>query len=178
MSHQPFETWLLDQESLSTEERRNLRTHLESCKQCQRLEQKWLEVHQELRARRMVAPAPGFTQRWKSGLAERRAREQRKQAWKIFGIFMASALFILLVLAGYMLATTTPAEWLDAVIRTMSSSEVFFQYSIYIVQNWLTSTPLAIHIALWIYLTVTLCVLSLLWVMIFWRTKSVGVLNQ
>lgn len=175
VSHQPFETWLLDEDqSLTLEERRALREHIATCTQCQRFEHKWQDVHQELRARRMVAPAPGFTQRWQASLAERRAREQRKQAWRIFGVFMGISLLVLLLLTSYTLATSTPAQWLDAFMRSLSSSNAILQYSIYIFQNWLTGTPLVVHVTLWIYLTMTLCFLSLLWIMILWRTKTVG----
>lgn len=177
MSHQPFETWLLDEgESLTLEERRALQEHIASCAQCQRLEHQWQDVHQELRTHRMVAPAPGFAQRWQASLAERRAREQRKQAWRIFGVFLGVSLLALLLLTGYTLATSTPAEWLEALVRSISSSNALLQFSIYTLQNWLIGTPLAVHIALWIYLTMTLCFLSLLWIMIVWRTKTVGVL--
>lgn len=178
MSHQPFEAWILESEALTFEERRVLQEHLTTCKQCQQLERKWLAVHQQLRARPMVAPAPGFTQRWQSSLAERRAREQRKQAWRIFGILLAAATFILILLAGYVVTTSTPAAWLSALTRTISSSEVFFQWVVYVVQGWLTSTPLALNIAIWIYLTLTLCGLSVMWLAILWRTKSGGVLNN
>ncbi len=178
MSHQPFENWILENEGLTAGERRELQVHLSACGQCQRLERKWQAVHQELRAHRVAAPAPGFTQRWQASLAERRAREQRKQAWRIFGILMAGALFVLLILAGYVLATTSPAQWLVALTRTVSSSQAFLELAIYIVQTWVSSTPLALNIALWIYLTVTLCILSLVWLGILWRTKNVGVLNQ
>jgi hypothetical protein len=180
MSHQPFETWILDHDRgiLSTEDRRELQAHLATCTQCQRLERRWQSVHQELRAHPMVAPAAGFTQRWQTGLAERRAREQRKQAWRIFGGLLGAALFILLVLGGFLIATTTPSDWLIAFIRTSESSRVFLQMAIYIVQDWFSTTSLAFNLALWIYLTVTLCVLTLAWVTVLWRTKSVGVLNQ
>lgn len=178
MSHQPFETWILDHGSLSLEERRKLQEHIATCAQCQRLEQKWSSVYQELRTRRMVAPSPGFAQRWQTGLAERRAREQRKQAWKIFGILLGSALFVLTILAGYLLVSTTPANWLVAVVRMLSSSQVMLEMIFYGFQLWLSSTPLALNLALWIYLTVTLCFLLLVWLLVLWRTKSVGVLNS
>ncbi len=178
MSHQPFENWILDQGELSLEERRSLRQHLEGCAQCQRLERRWGAVHQELRARRMVAPAAGFARRWQNGLAERRAREQRKQAWKIFGALLGAAIFILLVLGSYIITTTSPTEWLIALTRTTESSRVFLQMAIYVVQNWFSSTPLALNIAMWIYLAFTVCALTLVWVAVLWRTKSVGALNQ
>jgi type VI protein secretion system component VasF len=178
MSHQPFETWILDSGTLSQEERRMLQAHLQSCTQCQRLERNWRSVHQELRTRPMVAPAPGFTQRWQSSLAERRAREQRKQAWRIFGILIAAAVFILLTLTGYLLATTSPTQWMANLFQTMDSSRAFMQWVVFVVQGWVSSTPLALNLALWIYLTVSLCALLLAWVGILWRTQSVGVQNQ
>lgn len=177
MSHQPYENWILDQGTLTTEERRALQTHLATCTQCQRLEHGWQSVHQELRTHSFVAPAAGFTRRWQSGLAERRAREQRKQAWRIFGWMLAAALFILVILAGYLISTTSPTGWLIALSRTAESSRVFLQMAIYVVQGWLSSTPLALNIALWIYLTITLCILMLVWFTVLWRTKYVGVFN-
>lgn len=180
MSHQPFETWILDHDrgTLTTDDRRELKAHLATCAQCQQLERRWKAVNQDLRARPMAAPAAGFARRWQAGLAERKAREQRRQAWRIFGGLLGIALFVLLVMGGYFFATTTPTDWLIAFIRSFESSRVFLQMAIFIVQDWFSTTPFAINLALWIYLTVTLCVLTLAWVTVIWRTKSVGVLNQ
>lgn len=181
MSHQPFENWILEPEGMTSTDRRALREHVEACPQCQRLHQKWGAVSQELRARRMVTPAPGFAQRWQSGLAERRAREQRRQAWRIFGFLSGSALFFLLVIAIYLTATSTPTDWLVAIVRMGSSSMRLVSLVYYVVQTWLSATPLAFNIALWIYLTLTLCALCLVWGGILWRTKigsHAGVLNQ
>lgn len=175
MSHQPFEAWILDPATLSAEDRRTLDAHLAGCPQCQRLDHRWQAVHQQLRVRNMAAPSPGFTQRWQASLAERREREQRRQAWTTFGLLAGGALFILLILAGYTIATTTPAEWFIAVVRVFASSKGFLDFAVLAVQSWLSSTPLALNIALWIYLTVTLCFLSLAWVLVMWRTKSAGV---
>lgn len=178
MSHQPFENWILDSESLPVEEKRQLQAHLDSCEQCRRLSQRWGAVHFELRAKPVAAPFPGFTQRWKAGLAERRAREQRKQAWKIFGGLLAGALFILMVMAGYVAMTSSPTDWLAAIVQTADSTQTFLMLSIYYLQTWVTSTPLALNVALWVYLTISLCILSLIWVLVLWRTKSLGALKQ
>lgn len=178
MSHQPFENWILDSDSLPVEERRQLQAHLDTCSQCRRLSQRWGAVHLELRARAVAAPFPGFSQRWKEGLVERRAREQRKQAWKIFGALIAAAVFILMVMAGYVAMTSSPTDWLEAIVQTAESTQNFLMLSIYYVQTWVTSTPLALNVALWVYLTISLCILSLIWLLVLWRTKSLGVLNQ
>jgi hypothetical protein len=178
MSHQPFENWILDSGTLPVEDRRSLQAHLDTCAQCQRLAQRWDAVHLELRTRPMAAPIAGFTHRWKDGLAERRAREQRRQAWRIFGALLAGAVFILMVMAGYLAVTSSPTDWLAAIIRTADSSRTFGMVTVYYIQTWLASTPLALNIALWIYLTISLCVLSLVWVAVLWRTKSLGALKQ
>jgi anti-sigma factor RsiW len=178
MSHQPFETWILDHPELTPSDRRALQDHLDTCQQCHHLQGRWQSVHQELRARRMAAPAPGFSQRWLSSLAERRAREQRKQAWRIFGYLLGGAFLILLLLAGYLMATSSPADWLIAVVRTVSTADELFDLGFFAVATWLSLTPLAINLALWIYLTITLCLLSFVWVLIVWRTNHIGVLNQ
>jgi hypothetical protein len=178
MSHQPFEAWILDHENLPITDRRALQAHMDTCPQCQRLHRQWGGVRQDLQARRMAAPAPGFTQRWKTSLVERRAQAQRKQAWRIFGILLGSALFIFLLMAIYVMATTTPTDWLIAVVRTLSTSSNLVNLLIYAVQTWLSSTPLAVNLVLWIYLTITFSLLSLVWVVVLWRTNIVGVFTK
>lgn len=178
MSHQPFEDWIIDPVSLNAEDRRALQAHLDGCQQCQRLERRWTAVHQQLRARRMAAPAPGFSARWQASLAERKEREKRRQAWRIFGFLFGGAVFILLLLAVYSVATTTPAEWLIAFAETLISTESMIDLANYAVQSWVSSTPLALNIALWIYLAIMVCCLSLVWGLIVWRTKTVGASEQ
>lgn len=178
MSHQPFETWIFEETALSSEERRNLQAHLDECGQCQRLEGRWQAVHQELRAHEMIAPAPGFVQRWQTGLTARKAREQRRQAWRIFSGLLGSAAVVLCILGGHLLATTSPAQWLAAFIDTLASSRVFLQMGLYMAQRWLTTTPLVLNIALWVYLTLTLCGVLSIWGAILWRTRPVGEMSR
>lgn len=177
MSHQPYETWILDQGTLTSAEQRSLQAHIESCEQCRRLDRRWMAVSHELTARTMASPTAGFSKRWQAGLAERRAREQRKQAWRIFGGLMTGAVFILLVMLGYLIATTSPTDWFNFFARTGESTRVFFQMAIYIIQGWVASAPPSLYIALWIYLSIMLCLLTMSWCTVLWRTKTVGVLN-
>jgi hypothetical protein len=178
MSHQPFETWILDMKSLPSEDRHALQSHLESCQQCSTLKRKWQVTRQELRATAMVSPAPGFAQRWQAGLSERRTREMRRQAWKAFLGFMGGAVVLLLGLVVFILSYSSPADWLAALIRFSSFSldlaDTLFSFMVV----WLRSTPLALNIALWIYATITLGLLSLSWVFAIWRTSTIGVFSK
>lgn len=178
MSHQPFETWILDQQSLSTDERRTLQSHLDDCPQCLRLQRRWQMVRQELTYPRMVAPAPGFTQRWQAGLAVRKAREQRNQAWKIAGLLLTAALVVLFMMAAYTISTHSLTDFLVSLVETVSSTTGLLNQGIHFVQGWLNSTPLAVNIVLWIYLTVCIALLTFVWVLALWRTNIVGVINR
>jgi hypothetical protein len=178
MSHQPFETWILELETLPMTDRRSLQSHLDTCQQCQRTLRKWQAAQRELRARKMITPAPGFMARWQSGLAERRLREQRRQAWRVFTGFVMAAMFILLVLVGYVMMTSTPGDWLAAFIRSASTSLGLFNLFTFLARTWFANIPIAVNIGLWIFVSISLCLLSLAWVFAIWRTSTVGVSNQ
>jgi hypothetical protein len=74
MVHQPYETWLLDDERLTPEQERDLRLHLRTCVTCTAL----ARANLTLRAAPMSAPAQGFALRFQARLAaERKAQRQR-----------------------------------------------------------------------------------------------------
>jgi hypothetical protein len=71
MDHQPYKNWLLDDERLSAEQERDLRSHLRNCPECAALDRS----NMVLRAAPMSVPAPDFTARFQVRLAaERRAQ--------------------------------------------------------------------------------------------------------
>jgi len=79
MNHQPFETWLLADQSLNREESRALQAHLQECTHCTAL----VEVNLALKSAKMAAPAAGFTQRFEARLEAQRVGERRN---RIIGI--------------------------------------------------------------------------------------------
>jgi hypothetical protein len=178
MSHQPFETWLLDQQTLAPDDQRALQAHLDECPQGCHLQRQWQMVYQELLQPQVISPAPGFTQRWQEGLAIRKAHEQRKQAWKVFGLLVAIAMSVLLVLSIYTLATTSPTDWLVALAGAIFSTTSFIHLGIHFINNWLSSTPLVLNLILWIYLALCICLLIFAWVVVLWRTNHGGVFNN
>jgi len=72
MNHQPFEDWLFNEESLSSEERTALNEHTETCEQCKSLQGAFSGVLSLINDVQEVEPAPGFVSRWQERLAAER----------------------------------------------------------------------------------------------------------
>ncbi len=178
MNHQPFETWIFDQDTLPPADRRALQEHITTCEPCQRTQQKWQAVNRELRAKPSVAPSAGFTQRWQASLTERRAREQQTQAWRAFLGLFTGAVVILLAILYYIVTLSSPAEWLAGFIQSVANAAGLVNSTIVLVRIWFASTPLALNLTLWMYISVSFCLLSLVWVAALWRTLKIGVYNQ
>ena len=74
MNHRPFEDWLLNDQPLTPTEKRDLDTHIRTCKYCAAL----AETGLVLRSVRMVSPQPGFTSRFQKCLAAQRIADRRR----------------------------------------------------------------------------------------------------
>ena len=75
MNHQPFEDWLLNEQSLTPVEKRDLDAHMRTCRHCAALVETGLELHSV----RMVSPMPGFAGRFEKRLATRRIADHRRR---------------------------------------------------------------------------------------------------
>lgn len=85
MSHQPFETWLFEEDALEESEALALRQHLAECAACRSLGEAWEEMGGLLRSSAVAAPATGFAARWRGRLAADSERRRRRQAWAVLG---------------------------------------------------------------------------------------------
>jgi len=77
MDHRPFEDWLLDNHTLTTDQERQLNTHLRMCSSCAAL----AEVNLALVSVRVAAPAAGFTDRFQVRLASKKQALRRRNFW-------------------------------------------------------------------------------------------------
>jgi hypothetical protein len=77
MDHRPFEDWLLDNQSLTTDQERQLNTHLRTCSSCAAL----AEVNLALKSVKVAAPAAGFTDRFQVRLAVKKQALRRRNFW-------------------------------------------------------------------------------------------------
>jgi len=100
MIHQPYEDWLLanpnrSEEVLSAEQSVALRDHMAACEVCRQFAIALNAVDSQMQMASMMAPEPGFTNRWKVRFAEQRIRIQRRQSLTWLGICLASAAIVL-----------------------------------------------------------------------------------
>lgn len=110
--HQYFETRLLSDAALSTDESQELQRHLQGCEACSQLANTWNEVRAELRAAIHLAPPEGFTQRWRVRQELVRRRQHRRQVLftLVFSVGGAALLFLILgLLALPLLISPRPA---------------------------------------------------------------------
>jgi hypothetical protein len=98
MKHLQFETMIFDQGSLAPEEHEGLKSHLDECRSCRRLDAQWRRIEDLLVDASRVEAPPGFTSRFMTRLRESRRRHQTR-------LFLATMAFTLggLIVAGVFL---------------------------------------------------------------------------
>ena len=74
MKHLPYETWVFEDGPLSLGDAEELQNHLEICEHCSGLAAAMSEVTYHLTSAPTIAPAPGFTARWRARLETKRAK--------------------------------------------------------------------------------------------------------
>jgi len=94
MNHQPFETWILSEETLEPEEQKKFNQHLQSCEDCRKISFAMESVRQTFTSAPSPAPAPGFTQRWQARLALHKQALQQRRMWALTLILFSLASLI------------------------------------------------------------------------------------
>ncbi|MFZ5822592.1 MAG: anti-sigma factor family protein [Chloroflexota bacterium] len=166
MNHRPFEDWLLDDQFLAPEQKRELDIHLRTCKSCTAI----AEANLALRSARVVAPAPGFSARWQERLVLARQAQRRRTLIGTL-VFSIGGLLLLALLAGPTIASVigSPAEWLSALVRVG-----LFTYSVLMATLEAGSVlfrvlPGFVPPFVWLVMLSTLGGLGLLWSVSIWR---------
>ena len=117
MNHQPYENWLFSQEELEVDQLKELKVHLHLCEQCDVLATALAEVEEQLSSGKLIAPATGFTNRWRERIEQRKHSSQRRHTSLLFGAFSTGALILFLPLAvRWFLMALSPG---DIVTRMM-----------------------------------------------------------
>ncbi len=175
MRHQPFETWIIDETNLTPEQQGSLREHLLTCEECRQFQRSWSTVRSQIASAPVMAPAPGFTRRWNTGLVERRRQQQKLQERRLLLFLVGGAAASLLMLLAFLFATTTPAGLLVSVFETITNLLVTWTFAQQAILPVVEDLPPAIPILLWILLTTGVALMSVAWVVTVWRITPKGV---
>lgn len=175
MSHQPFETWIVEGSPLSNTQDKELREHLQTCPKCSTLESSLREVEWEIRTLPVKQAKPGFTGRWKELAIERQARALEQQSRRLlFG--MAVAVGILMMMAAlYFVLKGSPMNWLIEMMETGVETFVGLRHLQHTILSWMRTVPVPIQLAIWIPITTIFSFLGLTWVVALWRIPTQGV---
>jgi len=170
MNHDPYEEWLLTDEVLTEEQQQELNAHLESCEECTQIASAWQAVENKLISAAMAAPAPGFTQRWQVHLAEQRHRQHTRLSWTLLLVCAGGALitFLAIYLSGLQ-EFPTPITLLSALLHSAAVITSTIQDAQIFIQAFLNTVPLGISILLWIFVSTSLCIWILIWMISIWR---------
>ena len=128
MNHQPFRDWILSDEKLSAEQIMEMKAHMQSCESCRQTEATWLEVESAFQKAPLVQPAPGFTGRWQTHLADYLEYKEKRKGWMIIGLIVViiiSLLGLLIPQLWSLLQAPGPylADWFN---RMFSLVTIFF----------------------------------------------------
>ena len=153
MKHQPFESWLYERETLSKDQARDLENHLENCDSCRTLATAWMDIEGQLFSTSLVAPAPGFTQRWRARLADHRQQVNHRQMGAML-LTTATGLAVLSILFGAELLTLaqpaipTIVAWGGKLANFVANLNMFRLIMGILVEATVESIPLAYRVVL------------------------------
>jgi hypothetical protein len=170
MNHQPFEIWLLEEQSLTPEQKRDLHAHLMTCKYCTALAETGVALH----TKKMASPAAGFTARFEKRLAIQRVVERRRRILGVISLILGG-LGLLVLLGGSTMLTVlnSPAAWITLgigyLLFIVTSLQVLSEVSMVLFRV----IPGLIPPFMWMVIVSSFAGLALLWTVSIWRFTRV-----
>ena len=163
MNHQPFRSWLLSEEELTTEQSQALQEHLYACDACSQLDVSWKELESVITRSPQLPSAPGFVERWQANLVEYQQLRQKQKGWLTIGTtsFIVVSLLVLVALQVWSLIQAPDAYlavWFDRLLGVLS---IFFS-----LRNLVSaySLPgLVYTVAVMVFLVGMISFMSVLW---------------
>jgi hypothetical protein len=161
MDHRPFEDWLLNNQTLSVDEKRQLNAHLQSCCSCSAL----AEVNLELKSVKMAAPAAGFADRFQVRLEAQKKALRRRNFWG-FVLLTLSVSSGLIWIAWPVLRSMIQspvdllASWLDSLLSLWATLQAMEHAGAVLFRV----VPSFIPAYIWTIVLFAACGWSLLWV--------------
>jgi len=160
MNHRPFDDWLLADQPLTPQQKRDLQAHLQNCSQCAAL----AEVNLALSSARVVPPTAGFTDRFQVRLAAQRRAVRVRNRWG-FLLLVMSVVGILTWLAwpALKIVLQSPADLLTSWLSDLVSVWAFLQAMSHVSAVLIRVAPGFIPVSAWAVLLLAAGGCSLLW---------------
>lgn len=166
MNHRPFEDWLLNEQPLNFDQKRELQAHIQNCAHCSAL----AEVNVELRSVKMASPAAGFTARFQTRLAAQRVRERRNRLVGVLILTLGGIGLLGWYLAPYVIQfLASPAGWIAALVNFFLTLFDMLRAIGEIGSIFLRVLPGFIPPFGWMVILSTLSGFALLWTVSLWR---------
>ncbi len=169
MSHQPYEEWIFSDESLTPQQYEAVREHVEKCKQCRQLQTRWQAAQLQMKTEGFVSPAPGFTSRWQSSLAERHAHQQKQSARRLVLFLIGLAMITLVFWTIYTVTTTSLSDFLAMIFATAARFIIFYQEFKLIVLPVIFRVPPIVYLIAWTLTLGTTMFLAVVWGGAIWH---------
>ncbi len=172
MSHQPFETWLLEENNRTPEQEAALQAHLLNCAECRQIHTGWQEARLSLKSAKMVSPAPGFSQRFSASLVARRAEQAHRRQIRNLIIGLSLGLIATAVLlTAVVFSFTSPAEMLVNGVEAITMGVNRWNQVIHVLTAALQHP---IFLVVWILVTCGVSILACGWLFTLWRISVQG----
>ncbi len=172
MSHQPFETWLLEENNRTPEQEAALQAHLLNCAECRQIHTGWQAASQSLNSARIARPAPGFTQRFSASLAERRAQQAHRRQIRNLILGLSLGLIATAVLLTAIIFTfTTPVELFVNGVEAVTVGVNRWNQISHVLS---AAMQQPIFLVVWILVTCGVSFLACAWLFSLWRISVQG----
>ena len=172
MNHQPFEEWLLNNVTISNEQKRELEAHARTCAYCAAL----MKTEKVLRDARMVSPASGFVSRFEARLAAQKAADRKRRLIGLILFGVVGSVLLLWLASPYLSEfVSSPAGWVISLVEwgvflitTLVASLQAGSVILNVLSGFLS--PFA-----WMVMLSGAAGISLLWSISIWRFARRGV---
>ena len=151
---------------LASDHAQALAAHLSTCASCRLLENAWADVKRDFVASQEQQPAPasGFVHRWHARLAAEQAKSERRQGLVILSFSsVGTAVLLALLVAQWVLAYSTPAQFFLAVGSWLASAFSLFDAFVEILATMIRTLPGVFLVSAWMGFA-GLGLLSTLWI--------------
>ena len=172
--HDPFEQWILQDEPLGKVQENALTLHLAGCGQCRQLRVNWQRTRQQIKSTAMAAPVSGFSQRWQTSLAQRRARQQA-QVRRFFKYLIGISLLSFLGLVATFVLGTSPLDMVSGLLHGSVSTFLYIKQVLNLGLAAFHALPIFVPVIFWILISTGFCLAVLAWGFSMWRYFYKGV---